>query len=52
MTSVHGAVVPDSGVALFERSGHTPQIEEAATFDKLVLDWLRPGDGVASGSPS
>lgn len=51
MKSVHGTVVPDSGVPVFERSGHTPQVEEAATFDNLVLDWLRPGDGIASGSP-
>jgi len=33
----------DLTVAVFERSGHTPQVEEAATFDKLVLDWLGPG---------
>lgn len=35
----------DLTVAVFERSGHTPQVEEAAAFDKLVLDWLRSGGG-------
>jgi len=33
----------DLTFAVFERSGHTPLVEEAATFDELVLDWLRPG---------
>ena len=31
----------DLKVAVFERSGHTPQVEEAAAFDECVLTWLR-----------
>jgi len=31
----------DLTVAVFERSGHTPQVEEAVEFDERVLDWLR-----------
>jgi proline iminopeptidase len=31
----------DLTVAVLERSGHTPQVEEAAEFDERVLAWLR-----------
>ena len=31
----------DVTVSVFERSGHTPQVEEAAEFDERVLDWLQ-----------
>ena len=30
----------DLTVAVFERSGHTPQVEEAAAFDERALAWL------------
>jgi proline iminopeptidase len=30
----------DSTTAVFERSGHTPQVDEAAAFDERVLGWL------------
>lgn len=30
----------DLTVAVFERSGHTPQVDEAAAFDGRVLGWL------------
>ncbi len=30
----------DLTVSVFERSGHTPQVEEATAFDTRVLDWL------------
>ena len=28
-------------VRVFERSGHTPQLEESELFDRELLDWLR-----------
>jgi proline iminopeptidase len=31
----------DLTIVLFERAGHTPQVETAAEFDELVLSWLR-----------
>ena len=34
---------------VFERSGHTPQLEEPEMFDQVLLEWLRKGsaaDGV------
>ena len=31
----------DLTVALFERAGHTPQVEVTAAFDDVVLAWLR-----------
>ena len=30
----------DSTTAVFERSGHTPQVDEAAAFDQRVLAWV------------
>ena len=30
----------DVTVSVFERSGHTPQVEEAVAFDERVLAWL------------
>jgi proline iminopeptidase len=30
----------DLTVSIFERSGHTPQVDEAAAFDERVLGWL------------
>ena len=32
--------VPDFTLILFEKSGHTPQLEESNRFDKELLDWL------------
>ena len=31
----------DLTIALFERAGHTPQVEVREAFDDLVIDWLR-----------
>lgn len=31
----------DITVRIFEKSGHTPQFEEAWRFDKELLDWMR-----------
>jgi proline iminopeptidase len=31
----------DLTIRIFERSGHTPQYEEAALFDTVLLEWLR-----------
>ena len=31
----------DLTLVLFERAGHTPQVETAAEFDEMVLSWLR-----------
>jgi proline iminopeptidase len=39
----------DLTVAVFERSGHTPQVEEAGQFDERVLEWLR-SRGASPGS--
>ncbi len=32
--------LPDLSYNLFEKSGHTPQFEEAAEFDRRLLQWL------------
>ncbi len=32
--------LPDLFYNLFERSGHTPQLEQAAEFDRRLLRWL------------
>jgi proline iminopeptidase len=34
-------LIPDHEYALLDRSGHNPQFEEAARFDRTVLDWLK-----------
>ena len=31
----------DLTVQIFEKSGHTPQYEEPALFDQVLLDWMR-----------
>lgn len=31
---------PNLSYHVFDRSGHTPQLEEPARFDKTVLDWI------------
>lgn len=31
----------DLTIRVFERSGHTPQLEEAELFDSELVDWLR-----------
>jgi pimeloyl-ACP methyl ester carboxylesterase len=28
---------------LFERSGHTPQLEEPELFDRVLLEWIQEG---------
>lgn len=32
--------IPDFKLVLFEKSGHTPQLEEAQQFDKELLSWI------------
>lgn len=32
-------------IRLFERSGHTPQLEEPAAFDRTLLEWLATAAG-------
>jgi len=32
--------IPDFRLVLFEKSGHTPQLEESQQFDKKLLDWI------------
>jgi proline iminopeptidase len=36
----HTSGFRDVTVSVFERSGHTPQVEEAVAFDERVLAWL------------
>jgi proline iminopeptidase len=33
--------IPGLTIRLFEKSGHTPQLEESAIFDTTLLKWLR-----------
>ncbi len=33
--------LPDLSYNLFEKSGHTPQLEDATEFDQRLLQWLR-----------
>jgi hypothetical protein len=33
---------------LFERSGHTPQLEEHELFDQVLLDWIRENAAVGA----
>jgi proline iminopeptidase len=33
--------IPGLTVSIFEKSGHTPQLEEGANFDSQLLKWLR-----------
>ena len=32
--------IPDFTLVLFEKSGHTPQLEERQLFNKILIDWL------------
>jgi len=34
-------VFTDLSLHVFEKSGHTPQLEEQELFDKLLIEWLR-----------
>nr|WP_299383083.1 alpha/beta hydrolase [Allomuricauda sp.] len=34
------ANIPDFKLVYFEKSGHTPQLEESAQFDNELVDWL------------
>lgn len=34
-------LIPNHEYVLLDRSGHNPQFEEAARFDRVVLEWLR-----------
>jgi len=33
--------IPDFKLVLFEKSGHTPQLEENKLFDKELLSWIK-----------
>lgn len=37
------ARLPRHTDVLFERSGHTPQLEEPELFERLLISWLKPG---------
>jgi proline iminopeptidase len=44
-------LIPDSRLAIFERSGHSPQIEEAEAWTKTVRDFLAEVyPGVSTGT--
>lgn len=32
--------IPDFKLVLFEKSGHTPQLEESQHFDKVLIEWI------------
>jgi proline iminopeptidase len=32
--------IPDFTLTLFEKSGHTPQLEESRLFDQILIDWI------------
>ena len=32
--------IPDFTLVLFEKSGHTPQLEESGIFDKKLIQWI------------
>lgn len=32
--------IPDFNLVLFEKSGHTPQLEEPELFDRALIDWI------------
>ncbi len=34
------SLIPDARLVVFERSGHSPQVEEAATFQSVLRDFL------------
>lgn len=36
----HYRNIPDFKLVLFEKSGHTPQLEESEKFDKALLQWI------------
>lgn len=33
--------IPDFNLVLFEKSGHTPQLEESQLFDKILINWIK-----------
>ncbi|AJY47803.1 hypothetical protein TM49_22390 [Martelella endophytica] len=35
------ALIPNSELVIFEKSGHAPQVEEAPKFQQTVRDFLR-----------
>ncbi len=37
----HLSFVSDFTVRIFEKSGHTPQLEESDNFDEELMKWLR-----------
>jgi proline iminopeptidase len=43
------SLIPDSRLVVFERSGHSPQIEEAARFQEVMRDFL--GEVLGQASP-
>jgi proline iminopeptidase len=40
------AYTSDLTLHIFEKSGHTPQLEEAAVFDQVLLEWIGSKRGV------
>jgi len=32
--------IPDYKLVLFDKSGHTPQLEESRPFDKVLIEWI------------
>jgi len=32
--------IPNLSITVFDKSGHTPQLEESERFDKILLDWI------------
>lgn len=34
------SLIPDARLVVFERSGHSPQVEEAERFQQVVRDFL------------
>jgi proline iminopeptidase len=32
--------IPGITIRIFEKSGHTPQLEESELFDKELLEWI------------
>lgn len=43
-------LIPDARLVVFEHSGHSPQVEEADAFQRVVRDFLREAVGVPHGA--
>ena len=44
------SLIPDSRLVVFEKSGHSPQIEEADRFQAVIRDFLH--DVLGPGRPA